>query len=402
MSNASLLSRFDVKVPSIETGNPRPETPSFFRPAIDSHGGEDLFQPVVLADWMRSCPVVAPSHMCDDLLSMFRKKKELECVVVCEGQRKPVSLIMKNRFFQMVGSLYGLSLFGTKTIEPILGPPPLAAELDTDPQELIDRSLSRDESTFYDCVVLTERGRFAGILTVSDLLGLSRLIERKAVRRQVRTLRDTEAMIGDIYRAVANVTETANASRECSERISEMADQGRGELGGMLRLFRIWSDTASRQETAVRELTERTAAADEIIRLIAELADRCNLLAVNASIEAARAGAHGKGFAVVAGEIRTLADQTKASAGQINVMLKSMAESAETAEASVREGKRGADQGIARLKHAEDIFAQLWGSSEMNQEAADKLLVASDEAGVISENIRSGFDKLTRQLHNQI
>ena len=134
----------------------------------------------------------------------------------------------------------------------------------------------------------------------------------------------------------------------------------------MMRLFRQWFDHAQRQQAAMMQLTERTAAVDQIVRLIAELADQCNLLALNASIEAARAGKAGKGFGVVADEVRGLADQTKHAAGQINRLLKSMAEAVEEAAGLVQEGKTGAELGIEKAEATAETFGRLWESSAHN------------------------------------
>lgn len=270
-----------------------------------------------------------------------------------------------------------MSLFGHRPITGQMDSAPLIAELTIDPQELIDRALSRSEETFYDAVLLTDNGKFVGVLTMNDLLNVSRLLQREAVSRQIRTIRDTESMIVSIYDSVERVNEATSETQACNERIGEIADQGREELGEMLQLFKIWSTNAAKQEKAVVQLTERTSAAEGIIRLIADLADQCNLLAVNATIEAARAGEHGRGFGVVAGEIRTLADQTKHSATQISGLLRSMSEAVSSATSLVGEGKKGADKGFVQVKKTEDTFAQLWSSSELNQEAASKLIEAS-------------------------
>jgi methyl-accepting chemotaxis protein len=361
----------------------------------------EIFQPVVVRDWMRGCPVINDQQQSDDLVTLFRQKKQYECVVVCADENhRPIGLVMRNRFFRLLGSLYGMSLFGHKSIAALMDVKPLVAELSTPPQELIDRALSRDEATFYDAVLLTNQGRFVGILTVNDLLNISRLLQREAVSRQMRTIRDTELMITNIHESVAKVSETTSDTQVCSERISEVTDQGRVDLEGMLQLFKLWSANADRQEQAVIQLTERTTAVDGIIRLIADLADQCNLLAVNATIEAARAGEHGKGFGVVANEIRTLADQTKQSARQITGLIKSMKEAVIGAAALVGEGKMGADKGFVQVRKTEDTFAQLWSSSELNFEAASRLSAASREAKEISNEIRKEFQKLSNQLNS--
>ncbi|WP_256759970.1 methyl-accepting chemotaxis protein [Cohnella sp. WQ 127256] len=358
----------------------------------------DIFQPIVVKDWMKSCPVITPNQQSDELLKRFREKNELECIVVCDEQHRPLGLIMKSRFFRLVGSLYGASLFGHKPASNLMDSQPLCAEITIDPQELIDRALSRAEETFYDAVLLTDNGKFVGVLTMNDLLNVSRLLQREAVNRQIRTIRDTENMITNMHESIANVTDATKETQSCSERIAEITDQGRDELGDMLRLFTLWSSNASKQEEAVLQLKERTTAVDGISRLISDLAEQCNLLAVNATIEAARAGEQGKGFGVVANEIRILADQTKRSTTQISSLIKSMAEAVNGAVNLVGEGKKGADKGFSQVKKTEDTFAQLWSSSELNHDATSRLMDASREAKDISDEVRKEFHKLVNQM----
>jgi methyl-accepting chemotaxis protein len=359
---------------------------------------KEIFKPIVVKDWVKSCPTISINQLCDDQLSMFRQQRELDCVVVCDDHLQPIGLVMRDLFFRQVGTLYGLSLYRHRTIAALMNDQPLVADISIDPQELIDRALSRDEASFYDAVLLTDRGKLAGIITVNMLLNVSRLLQKAAVSQQMRTIKDTELKVDHIHQSVAKVTETTLDTQACSEKITEATTKGRDELQGMLRLFKLWSDNASRQEEAIISLTERTSAVDGITRIIADLADQCNLLAVNATIEAARAGEHGRGFAVVASEVRALADQTKKSTGQITGLIKSMREAVNGAASLAGDGKKGADQGFAQVKKTEVTFEQLWRSSELNHEAALRLITASHEAKEISNEIRQEFHKLVNQM----
>jgi methyl-accepting chemotaxis protein len=85
----------------------------------------------------------------------------------------------------------------------------------------------------------------------------------------------------------------------------------------------------------INSLGERTQAAGEIIASVNDLAEQSNLLSVNASIEAAKAGEHGRGFAVVAQEVKSLAEQSKQAVSQVRTMLGEIQKASEKAVPAV-------------------------------------------------------------------
>jgi methyl-accepting chemotaxis protein len=351
-----------------------------------------------IAEWVRSSPLVAPDQPCTDVSELFRRRTELECVVVIDAEHRPLGLMMKHRFFQQLGSRFGTALFSDKPISALMDARPLLTEWDIPPQELIDRALSRSDETLYDTVVVTRSGRTLGVLTISDLLQLSRMLQEEASERQIRTAREAESMIGSIHAAVERVAETADRSRLSGERISEATEKGRKELLLTLESFRHWTGSAEEQEISASALLERAKEATGIAAVIADLADRCNLLAVNAQIEAAKAGEQGRGFAVVAGEVRELADQTKRSAQRINRQLGEMAQASGNVADSVRRGKKRADEGVVHIGNAEAAFSRLWEIGADNRAAAEQLAEASREASAVTNQIRERMGALTTQL----
>jgi methyl-accepting chemotaxis protein len=100
--------------------------------------------------------------------------------------------------------------------------------------------------------------------------------------------------------------------------------------------------------TTISALSERAATINEIASTVALLAERSNLLALNAAIEAARAGAQGRGFAVVAQEMRSLADGSNRSAGQVKSIIAEIQSAITRAVADAREGER-------RVQNAESL-----------------------------------------------
>lgn len=92
---------------------------------------------------------------------------------------------------------------------------PLIVDDHFSPQQLIDRALSRDESVLYDCVIVTSKDKLAGILTVSDMLGLSRQLQQKAVDAQMSVIRSAEQRVDEIAQAVTTVRKSTLQGNRC-------------------------------------------------------------------------------------------------------------------------------------------------------------------------------------------
>ncbi|HLV37158.1 MAG TPA: methyl-accepting chemotaxis protein, partial [Spirillospora sp.] len=104
------------------------------------------------------------------------------------------------------------------------------------------------------------------------------------------------------------------------------------------------------------ELTQRI---DEIILSVSEIATQSNLLALNASIEAARAGVHGRGFAVVADEVRTLSQQSTSAAQQVRAILGEIQNAMKQSVEATQAGMQGVDNGVAMTREANTIMQSL-------------------------------------------
>ena len=176
--------------------------------------------------------------------------------------------------------------------------------------------------------------------------------------------------------------------------------KGKSELTKITAAFRNISSRTTEQEGQIGELQERAGSIGKVSRLIRELADQCNLLAVNATIESACAGEHGRGFAVVANEVRQLATQTKQSAEDISKLIQSIMDSVKQTVDLVSLGREEAATSQSYVKEASHLFEQLFHATADNRTSAKKIGMLSNQAFEQSESVNGEIKRLILEMEN--
>ncbi|MBM7564109.1 methyl-accepting chemotaxis protein [Paenibacillus sacheonensis] len=357
-----------------------------------------MTEPGLVISFIRKTPFIAASQTCEEIIGLFASAPDNECVVVCDGQERPLGLVMKNRLTIIQTHRFGREIYYGRSITKLMDKQPLAVECDVSPQELLDRALSREDRTLYDCVVVTEGGRCIGILTMSDLLKLSRLLQERTVQTQLAMIQGAKTMISDIDRSVLEVHEASAKGEAMSKTMLDLTLKGKNELDKVSAAIQSMSQRTNIQEEQIGELQERAGSIGTVSRLIRELADRCNLLAVNATIEAARAGEHGKGFAVVASEVRLLATQTKSSADDINRLIGSILAAVKETVQLVGHGRAEANASQGYVREAADVFQQLFHAAADNSGSAAEIGRLSDDAYDQAQRVTESMESLMRDM----
>jgi len=231
----------------------------------------------------------------------------------------------------------------------------------------------------------------AAIRKVSD----GARIQYESVSHAGSQLNNLTSMIQQVAGSIEKVAAVASDS-------STTAEKGRGAvdatISGMERIMMVSHDSSSKVQT----LGEKSKQIGEIIEVIDDIAEQTNLLALNAAIEAARAGEHGRGFAVVADEVRKLAERSARATGEIADLIKGI--QAETMEAvdAMEKGTQEVQSGAQLAQNAgsaieemlsaiQEVFAQIEGVAA----AIDNMRTSASGMEMVMEEISKITDENT-------
>ena len=230
--------------------------------------------------------------------------------------------------------------------------------------------------------------------------------EISATASQLATSTQTTATA--VTQTVATVDEVRQAATVASEQAKKVADRAlqsvqisesgkKATEDTIHRMNLIKDQMESIGETVVR-LSEHSQAIGNIIATVQDLADQSNLLAVNASIEAARAGDYGKGFAVVAHEIKTLADQSRQATEQVTSILQDTRRWVSAVVMATEQGGKAVDAGVAQSVRASESIRLLTEGVTSSSKDATIIHVSSEQQVVGMNQVASAMANIAQAM----
>jgi methyl-accepting chemotaxis protein len=200
-------------------------------------------------------------------------------------------------------------------------------------------------------------------------------------------------------------TKNASYAAETAKSAGQKAKHG-GEvmlqtINGMNRI----SEVVKKSAETVFALGKNSDKIGEIVQVIDDIADQTNLLALNAAIEAARAGEQGRGFAVVADEVRKLAERTTKATKEIAAMIKQIQNDTQDAVVSIKQGTEEVDKGKCLANEAGEVLNEIIEGAQKVSDAAVQVAAASEEQSASSEQISKnieGINNVTRETSSGI
>lgn len=177
--------------------------------------------------------------------------------------------------------------------------------------------------------------------------------------QQTRAVSDTTRILDQMKQASGNALEQASALGGSAERTGRESDQGANAVWRAVEdIEGVQADMSSIVET-IQGLSKQTSQIEKITHAVNDLANQSRMLALNASIEAAKAGDAGRGFAVVAQEVRDLAGQSQEATGQVQAILKEIRNATELAVTATEQGVQGVEVGASRVRESGELIRRL-------------------------------------------
>ncbi len=205
------------------------------------------------------------------------------------------------------------------------------------------------------------------------------------------------ASVEELTVSISHVAEnTGDASRLASDS-DRQAREGRETVTRLVEEINRVSTVVTGASERIAGLQAESEKISNIVQVIRDIAEQTNLLALNAAIEAARAGEHGRGFAVVADEVRKLSERTSQSTGEITTMVAAIQDSTRQVVSSIGEGVSAASNSVDHARHAGETIASLQEIARRVSELVSDVDHALHEQTTASSVVAKGLEEIASE-----
>ncbi|CED71645.1 methyl-accepting chemotaxis protein [Aliivibrio wodanis] len=241
--------------------------------------------------------------------------------------------------------------------------------------------------TSIQCIIKQSRDVTNSINYESEQLELLNTQLGHDTSGQKRFLEQIATAATEMTQTISSISDNTKITKDYAIQAHMHSNQGQVLVGSATKLMSDLYQDVSTSEAVVNKLNENASSISSVLEVIKSVAEQTNLLALNAAIEAARAGEQGRGFAVVADEVRTLASRTQDSTIDIESIIETLQISAVDAVASMNVGRSKAEQGVELIKEVSEKLNQIDQSIDLIDKQSQEVSSMVQEQTVASHEI---------------
>lgn len=233
--------------------------------------------------------------------------------------------------------------------------------------------------------------------TLSDnskaLISTTETMNRSAHEQAGETEQLANAVL-EMSQTLQDMAGTADQASRASKDTSEAANNGLTTVAEVMQEMRKIVESMQESSETIGKLGASSAQIGDIVSTIEEVADQTNLLALNAAIEAARAGEHGRGFAVVADEVRALAERTAKATREIGSMIKTIQSDTDLAVTCMTASRKEADGGLVKAQDASRALERIVEASNKSMDLIQVIAAATEEQSAVTAKVSSNIETI--------
>jgi methyl-accepting chemotaxis protein len=215
-------------------------------------------------------------------------------------------------------------------------------------------------------------------------------------RAQSESAASTAAAVEEVTVSINQVADNTRETRSVSEQACELSTAGEKSARAAAEQMLGTSHSVGHSMRLIEQLSQRSNEISGIVKVIRDIAEQTNLLALNAAIEAARAGEQGRGFAVVADEVRKLAERTSSSTSEISAMIESIQGEVGRAVDNLKSNNEQVAQGKSLAEEVAATLARINEGARITMERINDISSAAAEQGTASNDIARNVEKIAQ------
>ncbi|WP_415904764.1 methyl-accepting chemotaxis protein [Neptuniibacter sp. QD48_55] len=217
------------------------------------------------------------------------------------------------------------------------------------------------------------------------------MLTREGMDRQFNEVNQLAAAMEEMSATIQEVAQNAQTTSGATQQATQETESSQTDVNRSVHEISKLSDNVAAANTVMNELNHHTSKIGEVVSVIREISEQTNLLALNAAIEAARAGEAGRGFAVVADEVRSLASRTQSSTGEIEEIIEQLQNKSASANDQMQLSQQKAQENASLVQQTGNNISSIVEHISCVNDISNQIATAAEEQSYVAAEISNSL-----------